>query len=185
VYHRVGASYRLLFTRSPVNPLDARLLEAIAFDAKDAKPLLATAYFTVYDNVSQQSFVEVFDLSRAVQQQPIWTYRFVNTTRQFQDSVAGIQICGTGAGRVVAVASWGVGPNSTNILNAATVHAFAAGGSKILSYNTPGSMFGVQCAVSNGALFVGAGGKHEHANIMGSGGDVYGFTQKVKLGAPE
>lgn len=84
VFKRVGAVYQLLFTRSPVSPLDGRLLEAIAFDAKDAKPLLATAYFTVFDSVSQRSFMEVFDLANTAPQKPVWIYNFVNTTRQYQ-----------------------------------------------------------------------------------------------------
>jgi hypothetical protein len=73
-----------------------------------------------------------------------------------------------------------VGPNSTKILNAATVHAFVAKtGTKILSYNTPGSLFGIACQVKGSQLFVGAGGKAEHANVMGSGGQVFGFSATI------
>ncbi len=91
------AKYQLLFTRSPVNPLDARLLEAIAFDNSDAKPILATGYFTIdQQDQTQQSFMEVFDLSSSTPQNPIWVYRFANTTRPYQDSIADITFCGSG-----------------------------------------------------------------------------------------
>jgi hypothetical protein len=99
-----SSSYRLLFTRSPVNPLDGRLLESIAFDVSDAFPILATGYFTVYNNgQSQQSFMEVFDLASSSPQTPIWTYSFANTTRQYQDSIAQIQFCGSGTQRIASV----------------------------------------------------------------------------------
>ncbi len=180
VYRRVGAVYQLLFTRSPVSPYDGRLLDAIAFDTSDAKPLLATGYYTVYNSISQQSFVEVFDLGSANPAQPAWVYNFVNTTSPYQDAIGQISICGSGPSRIVAIGTWGVGPNSTHVLNAATVHAFSAAGTKVLSYNTAGSMFGIACSVSpKNVLFVGAGGKHEHANVMGSGGDVYGFITQL------
>jgi hypothetical protein len=183
VYQKKQLTYVPLFVRSPVNPNDGRLLEAISFDVSDSSPLLATGYFTVYGTQSQQSFIEVFDLSRSSPQIPIWTYQFANTTRPYQDSIADLTFCGAGPSRVLAVASWGVGPNSTTILNAATVHGFVAtSGEKILSYNTPGSMFGIVCSVSGSQLLVSAGGKHEHANVLGSGGDVFGFSQSLNFG---
>jgi hypothetical protein len=77
-------------------------------------------------------------------------------------------------GDYVCVASWGIGPDSLNHTNTDTVHCFqSSSGTPLFSFNTIGSMFSISCFVKDNALYVGVGGKAEHANIMGSGGDLY------------
>lgn len=187
VYKRNAAKtgYSLLFTRNPVSDEFPRLLEAIAFDSEqpDPKggPYLATGYY-VADTVSksQQSFVEVFDLGSATPSTPAWSYKFANSTSQFQDSIGDLFFCGRKDNRVLSIASWGVPFDQDP--NVATVHAFVAEtGAPLMQYTTPGSMFSVQCWIEESAneVWVTAGGKREHANIMGSGGDLYALKVAV------
>lgn len=183
-YQRQGNTFSLYFVSDPVNPADARLLTQIAFDSNDAAaPMLFAGYVTFNQPThTQRSFVNAFDLSLPRPSTPSWTFYFANSTSSFQDSIGDLKVCGAGQSRVLAVASWGLGAGSGNASSVDTIHAFDTQGNKILGFQTPGSMFGIDCTVTQGGtVTVVAGGKHEHANIMGSGGDMYALRAHFLL----
>lgn len=180
VFKLVGSTYQLLFVRDPVPASIPRLLEAMAFQNEDSKegPLLATGYFQINTaNQQQQSFVEVFDMQSPTVSQPIWRYFLANSTLQLEDSIAQLRFCG--GARVLAMASWGLGPGVTP-----TVHVLnGRSGALLLNYTTPGSMMSIDCLIggpTHANVWTTAGGKREHANIMGSGGDVYMWKFSLK-----
>jgi hypothetical protein len=152
--------------------------------------VMISGYLTLdTEDKTQQTFLEAHDLSKN-SSLPDWTYLYGNSSAPYEDSVADIQggeafiiiffsftyffIACSGTGNYVCVASWGIGPDSLNHTNTDTVHCFqSSSGSPLFSFDTIGSMFSISCFVKDNALYVGVGGKAEHANIMGSGGDLY------------
>jgi hypothetical protein len=76
----------------------------------------------------------------------------------------------------LAVGSWG-DMNHTN----PTVSVFCAVcGKLVLGFHTPGSVMALSLTNNDNKLTVVAGGKHVHANVMGSGGDLYGIDMVHK-----
>jgi len=176
VYKRVGNTYHLYFQRDPIPSQDARLVEAIAFDADpadDGKTVyLAAGYFMVDPaSKTQRSLLEVYNLAVPASK-PLWSFWLGNTTSPLQDSIGELRICN---GKYLSMASWGTASPATP-----TFHVFALSSSTpIVAFNTPGSMFSTDCVVVGSDLWVSVGGKREHANVFGSGGDLY--TWKLPL----
>lgn len=81
----------------------------------------------------------------------------------------------------VAAATWGDGGNTTQ----PTVllwDARRAGSEPAATFTTPGSMWAASVSVQpGGSVYVAAAGKHEHANIRGTGGDVYLLEYEGKM----
>lgn len=98
----------------------------------------------------------------------------------------GIAVGATGTW--VALSTWGCstpaeGPINTGCTGVPTVFAFKRGSSTVLtapaavlSWSTPGSMFGAAVKeLPSGGVVVAAGGRKVHANIAGQGADVFGW----------
>jgi len=119
-----------------------------------------------YDhNTHLENRIELYDLPLS---SPLWTYPYTPGSGEYQDIPCEIAI--TADGGYAAVASWGDARNTNP-----EIHVFERRSSNpVLTVDTPGSMFSVDIAqTEGGGVYVAACGKHVHANEQGRGGDLY------------
>jgi len=126
---------------------------------------------------AKQNRIVVYDL---VKKNVSWTYDYLPVDfQQCQDTPAAMEF--TDDSDFLVVGSWG-DQNHTN----PTVTLFCAMCGKVmLGYHTPGSVMTVSTSSTPEGVLVVAGGKHVHANLMGSGGDLFAleFIHKKPMGA--
>jgi len=143
----------------------------VAF-SKDGK--LAVGQYNGY--TAKQNRITVWDM---VSKNLTWAYDYLDVSFQAaQDVPSAIDF--TDDGHYVAVGSWG-DANHTN----PTVNLFCAVCGKLLmGFTTPGSVMALSVSSTPTSVRVAAGGKHVHANLMGSGGDLFvlEFVHKDKEG---
>jgi hypothetical protein len=97
---------------------------------------------------------------------PLWTYDTPTGSGSNQDVVSWMDC--SSDGKYVAMSSWGCQSGGGDEVIVLDDDAPTA---PIYSINTPGSMWYVE--ISPDGNYVTAAGKHVHANVMGSGADVY------------
>jgi len=90
------------------------------------------------------------------------------------------------SGRYAAAVLWGDADDFPTVVVLAAGSAAAPSTTPLLTFTTPGSMFGVDVAVdlaasnaTNDVVYVVAAGKHVPANVMGVGGDAYAWRLDV------
>lgn len=181
VYRAASSSspYTLLYTTDPVGPSDGRLLTVLSYEPEEAlEPMLLAGFLTDYPaDGSQRSLLAAYSPASS---SPSWQFDFANTTARYQDTISSLAFCRSGSRRLAAVASWGLGPASNNSTLEDTCHVFdATSGNKVLGFNTLGSMLGSDCTILGSQLFASFAGKHEHANILGSGGEALMLTMQL------
>ena len=111
-----------------------------------------------------QNRIELFDVPGS---EPTWVYMGTPAAGDFQEYPADIST--TFDGGYVAVGCWGDARN-TNDEVLVFEHDSAV---PYYTLDTPGSMFDIDIAAGDGALYLAACGKHIHANDNGRGGDLY------------
>lgn len=123
----------------------------------------STVYFGFYKSNYMSNRIYRFDAASST---PVWTYDYPTGSGSNQDIVSWMDCSSNG--RWLAVSSWGCqsggGPEVT-VLDDQEPSA------PVFTIDTPGSMFHVDIS-ADGSL-VSAAGKHVHANVFGSGTDVY------------
>ncbi|MBN2587003.1 MAG: T9SS type A sorting domain-containing protein [Candidatus Fermentibacteraceae bacterium] len=97
---------------------------------------------------------------------PLWTYDTPTGSGSNQDVVSWMECSSDGS--YVAMSSWGCQSGGGDEVIVLDDDAPTA---PIYSINTPGSMWYVE--ISPDGTYITAAGKHVHANVMGSGADVY------------
>ncbi|KAH3763423.1 hypothetical protein Pelo_4757 [Pelomyxa schiedti] len=152
-------TYELLWTS--VNP--GWYVGACAISA-DSSTLVVT-YFT---GTYKQNSWSIWDLKTGTNT-PMWSYKTAVDTGSGQDAPWCVGI--TRDGTVFAVASWGDTTGSVpqiQLFDRDTASPF-------FTQTTPGSMFTLDISEDEktGIVYVTAGGKHVHANVMGKGGDLF------------
>jgi hypothetical protein len=95
-----------------------------------------------------------------------WQYDYPTGSGSYQDVVEWIDC--SSDGRWSVVGSWGC---QTGGGDEVSVFDDLNPGEPVFSINTPGSMFHVD--ITDDGKYISAAGKHVHANVMGSGTDVY------------
>ncbi len=97
-----------------------------------------------------------------------WSYHFAQeTANDHQDYISDISMVPDG--KFFATAMWG-----NSLKTSPTIAVFSYFNSTpIFQYVTPGSMRSISISYANENLWVAAGGKHQHANDYGSGGDLF------------
>jgi hypothetical protein len=123
----------------------------------------STVYFGFYKSNYMSNRIYRFDAASST---PVWTYDYPAGSGSNQDIVSWMDCSSNG--RWLAVSSWGCqsggGPEVT-VLDDQNPEA------PVFTIDTPGSMFHVDIS-ADGSL-VSAAGKHVHANVFGSGTDVF------------
>lgn len=122
-----------------------------------------TVYFGFYKNNYMSNRIYRFDAASST---PEWTYDYPSGSGSHQDIVSWMDC--SSDGRWLAVSSWGCqtggGPE-------VTVMDDQEPSAPVFTIDAPGSMFHVDIS-ADGSL-VSAAGKHVHANVFGSGTDVF------------
>jgi WD40 repeat protein len=154
-----GATYAFVFSRSGAG----HFLASVAISSDSGT--LAAGW---YESGWVKNRIELHDLPSST---PAWTYDYATSSGVLQELPKDIAVTATGSH--VAVGSWGDQADLND-----EVHVFEhAGPTPVLTVNTPGSMFDVDIArAPGGVIHVSAAGKHVHANITGSGGDLYSIV---------
>ncbi len=122
-----------------------------------------TVYFGFYKSNYMSNRIYRFDAASST---PLWTYDYPAGSGSNQDIVSWMDCSSNG--RWLAVSSWGCqsgGGAEVTVLDDQGPSA------PVFTIDTPGSMFHVDIS-ADGSL-VSAAGKHVHANVFGSGTDVY------------
>lgn len=110
-----------------------------------------------------QNVVQVYDPTGTL----LWQYEYkTSPAGQGQDIPDTVLVCPDGS--AFAVLSWGDFAHTNPEIE---VFARSKSDGPIFTYAMPGSMFGGSLLCTSDFLYVGAGGKHVHANTMGKGGD--------------
>ncbi len=149
-----GQGYTLLWSRS-VSGYYAGAA-AVADDNQ-------AVYFGFYKSNYTTNRIFRFD---AESSDPVWIYDYPVGSGSHQDVVSWMDC--SSDGRWLAVSSWGCqsgGGEEVTVLDDFNP------GSPVFSVDTPGSMFHVD--ISPDGSLISAAGKHVHANVFGSGTDVY------------
>lgn len=123
----------------------------------------STVYFGFYKSNYLSNRILRFEASSST---PVWTFDYPTGTGSNQDIVSWMDC--SADGRWLAVSSWGCengGGDQVMVLDDTSPSA------PVFSIKTPGSMFHVDIT-PDGSLITAAG-KHVHANVFGSGTDVY------------
>lgn len=123
----------------------------------------STVFFGFYKSNYLSNRILRFDASSST---PVWTYDYPTGSGANQDVVSWMDC--SADGRWLAVSSWGCesgGGDEVIVLDDTSPSA------PVFSINTPGSMFHVDITPDGSLL--SAAGKHVHANVFGSGTDVY------------
>lgn len=130
-----------------------------------------TIYFGFYRNDYKTNKILRFDLSGS---SLVWFYDYPIGSGSHQDLVEWMDC--SDDGRWMVMGTWGCqtgGGDEVEVFDDENPTA------PVFSINTPGSMFHVD--ISPDGRYITAAGKHVHANVMGSGTDVY-FAEMDILG---
>ncbi len=122
-----------------------------------------TVYYGLHNGNYTSNRILRFDADSS---DPVWTYDYPAGSGSKQDLVSWMDC--SSDGRWLAVSSWGC---ETGGGDEVMVFDDCNPGSPVFSIDTPGSMFHVD--ISPDGSLVTAAGKHVHANMFGSGTDVY------------
>ncbi|MFO7626716.1 MAG: T9SS type A sorting domain-containing protein [Candidatus Fermentibacteraceae bacterium] len=123
----------------------------------------STVYFGFYKSNYMSNRIYRFDAASST---PVWTYDYPTGSGSNQDIVSWMDCSSNG--RWLAVSSWGCqsgGGPEVMVLDDQEPSA------PVFTIDTPGSMFHVDISADGSLL--SAAGKHVHANVFGSGTDVY------------
>jgi len=123
----------------------------------------STIYFGFYKSNYLSNRVYRFDVSSST---ALWSYEYPAGSGGNQDIIEWMDC--SDDGRWMAAASWG-----SEVGGGPEISVFddLNPSSPIFSIDTPGSMFDID--ISPNGQYVAATGKHVHANVMGSGTDIY------------
>jgi len=123
----------------------------------------STIYFGFYSSSYLTNRIIRYDLSTSSIE---WQYDYPTGSGSYQDVVEWIDC--SSDGRWSVVGSWGCQTGGGDEVN---VFDDLNPGEPVFSINTPGSMFHVD--ITDDGKYISAAGKHVHANVMGSGTDLY------------
>lgn len=149
-----GSSY----TQAWSYPISGYYAGAAAMSADGQK-----VFYGFYKNTYLSNRIIRFDAAGPT---PVWTYDTPSGGGGYQDVVSWMDC--TSDGGKLAVASWGCQSGGGDEV---IVIADDSPAEPFFSVNSPGSMWHVD--ISPDGSYVCATGKHVHANVMGSGADVY------------
>eukprot|EP01106_Pelomyxa_sp_JSP_P013584 TRINITY_DN4101_c0_g1_i8.p1 TRINITY_DN4101_c0_g1~~TRINITY_DN4101_c0_g1_i8.p1 ORF type:complete len:345 (-),score=91.26 TRINITY_DN4101_c0_g1_i8:164-1198(-) len=121
------------------------------------------------------NYWEVYDV-RGTTKTMLWSYTTTPSTATGQDIPYYVSIAPDGS--VFAVASWG----DTQATNPQIQLFTSTTPTPFFTQKTPGSMFALDLSKdkTTGEVYVVAGGKHVHANVMGYGGDLFAIAATPK-----
>ncbi len=134
----------------------------------------STIYFGFYRNDYKTNKILRFDLSSS---SLVWFYDYPVGSGSNQELVEWMDC--SDDGRWMVIGSWGCSAGGGDEVE---VFDDQNPTEPVFSINTPGSMFHVD--ISPDGRYIAAAGKHVHANVMGSGTDVY-FAEMDILGIEE
>jgi hypothetical protein len=123
----------------------------------------STVYFGFYKSTYSTNRIIRYDLNASA---PVWTYDYPVGSGSNQDVMEWMDC--SSDGRWMVAGSWGCqtgGGDEVNVFDDLNPDE------PVFSINTPGSMFHVD--ISDDGRYITAAGKHVHANVMGSGTDIY------------
>ena len=123
----------------------------------------STIYWGFYSSSYLSNRIIRYDLSVP---EVVWQYDYPTGSGGYQDVVEWVDC--SSDGRWSVVASWGCQSGGGDEV---CVFDDLAPGAPVFSINTPGSMF--HADITDDGKYITAAGKHVHANVMGSGTDVY------------